>query len=246
MYDVISELDALPEQIFGKMFYQQSVGIFGIEQEGLHIGGFLSEIIHQYALVEHHLNEMVFLMAAMVFVALSGLLFDEYLEVFLHHVHTSLQSQFLTNEGGFEQGILLVEVPYVMRQHIVNKRADVHHLRLCLCVKVGRKGAGTEVEGRSGEEFLDGAGVAHRLLRLLVDIVVEKLAGQVTHQDGGRIGSRLDFVHEIVERVVSVLPKTGGQRTDVNQVIGVNHNKVGNVVIFLVHTHIEQVQRQIF
>ena len=31
-------------------------------------------------------------MAAMVFVALSGLLFDEYLKVFLHHVHTSLQS----------------------------------------------------------------------------------------------------------------------------------------------------------
>ena len=185
-------------------------------------------------------------MAAMVFVALSGLLFDEYLEVFLHHVHTSLQSQFLTNEGGFEQGILLVEVPYVMRQHIVNKRADVHHLCLCLCVKIGWKRAGTEVEGRSGKEFLDGAGVTHRLLRLFVDIVVEKLAVQVTHQDGGRIGSRLDFVHEIVERVVSVLPKTGGQRTDVNQVIGVNHNKVGNVVIFLVHTHIEQVQRQIF
>ena len=74
------------------MFYQQSVSILGIEQEGLHIGGFLSEIIHQYALVEHHLNEMVFLMAAVVFIALTGLLFDEYLEVFQHHVHTSLQS----------------------------------------------------------------------------------------------------------------------------------------------------------
>ena len=128
----------------------------------------------------------------------------------------------------------------------MNKRADVHHLRLCLCVKVGRKGAGTEIEGRSGKEFLDGAGVAHRLLRLLVDVVIEKLAGQVTHQDGGRIGSRLDFVHEIVERVVPVFSKAGSQRTDVNQVIGVNHNKVGNVVILLVHTYIEQVQRQVF
>ena len=128
----------------------------------------------------------------------------------------------------------------------MNKRADVHHLRLCLCVKIGWKRAGTEVEGRSGKEFLDGAGVTHLLLRLFVDIVVEKLTGQVTHQDGGRIGSRLDFVHEIVERVVSVLPKAGGQRTDVNQVIGVNHNKVGNVVILLVHAHVEQVQRQVF
>ena len=188
---------------------------------------------------------MVFLVAVVVFVALPGLLFDEHLKVFLHHVHTSLQPQFFADERGLEQGAFLVEMPDVAGQYIMYKRTDVHHLGLRLGMEVGRNLTGTEIKGRGGKEFLDATRVGDRLLGLFVDVVVEKLAGQVTHQDGSRMSSRLDFIHEIVERMMSVFPETGRQRTDVNQVIGVDDDKVRNVMVLFVHPHIEQVQGQV-
>ena len=70
-HDAVAEPDTFPEQAFSEMFDQESVRIFGIKQEGLQILGLVAEVVHQYALVKHHLNKMIFLMLAVVFVTFS-------------------------------------------------------------------------------------------------------------------------------------------------------------------------------
>ena len=94
----VSQPDTFAEKGFGKMFDHQSVGILGVQQEGLQVLCLVAEIVHQYSLIEHHLDEMVLLVTAVVLVALTRLLFNEHLEILLQHIHTSLQSEFLTDE----------------------------------------------------------------------------------------------------------------------------------------------------
>ena len=79
----VSQLDTLAEEFVREMFYYKSVRIFGVEQEGLHILCGLSEVVHQNALIQHHLYEMVFLMPFVVLIFFTGLLFYQYFEAFL-------------------------------------------------------------------------------------------------------------------------------------------------------------------
>ena len=74
------------------------VELFGVEQKGLKLFGLTSEVIHQYPLIQHHLDEMVFFVLMKFLVTFPGFLFDEDPEVFLKHVHTPLESQFFADE----------------------------------------------------------------------------------------------------------------------------------------------------
>ena len=130
------------------MFYHEAIGIFGIKQESLQVLRLPSEVIHQYPLIKHHLDEMILLMTPVVFIPFSRFLFHKYLEILLKHIDTSLQAKLFADERSLQQGIVLVESLNIMWQYIVYKRADVHHLCLRLLVKVGGNRAGTKLQSR--------------------------------------------------------------------------------------------------
>ena len=88
--------------------------------------------------------------------------------------------------------------------------------------------------------------VGYRGIGRFVDVIVKELAGEVTHQDGRGIGFRLDLVDEEIQRMPAVLAEAGCQGTDVNQVIGMDHNEVGNVLVLLVDVYIQQVELHVF
>ena len=75
---------------------------------------------------------------------------------------------------------------------------------------------------------------------------IQKLAGQVTHQNGSRVGFRLDLVDEEVQRMMPVFPEAGSQGTDINQIVRIDDDQTGDVMIFFVHPYIQQVQRHVF
>ena len=133
-----------------------------------------------------------------------------------------------------------------MRQDVVDKGTDIDHLRLGQCVEIGRQVAGTEFQSRTGKELLDRMAVRHRFITPFVDVIIQKLAGQVTHQNGSRVGFRLDLVDEEVQRMMPVFPETGSQGTDINQIVRIDDDQTGDVMIFFVHPHIQQVQRHVF
>ena len=68
-YNEVAQTDAFAEQGFGEVFQHQSVRVFGIKQEGLQFFGFPTEVVHQDALVQHHLDEMVFFVLTLPFIA---------------------------------------------------------------------------------------------------------------------------------------------------------------------------------
>ena len=228
------------------MLRHQPVIVFRVEQEGLRVVGFPSEVVHQDALVKHHLHIVVFLVPAVVLVPLAGLLLDKDFQVFLEHVGTSLQAELFAHERGFEQGVPPVEVRQVAGQDVVDERTDVQHLLLCRGMEIGGEVAGAELQCRRSEELLQGLCVRHRGVRLFVDVIVQELAGEVSQQDGRRIGARLDFIEEEVKRMMPVLAEASRQRADVNQVIGMRHDEFRDVFMVFVDTGVQEVELHVF
>ena len=120
-------------------------------------------------------------MLSVIVVPFTRFLFYQHFEILLEHIHSSLQSQLLADKRSFQQSLLFIERRNVMRQYRMDKRADIHHLRLCLCMEIGRNRAGAKLQRIGCEKFFERMFIRNFLFRLLVDIVVQKLSGQVTH-----------------------------------------------------------------
>ena len=103
-------------------------------------------------------------MSAAIFITLSRFLFYQHFEVFLQHIHTSLQSQLLADKRCFEQGGFRIERMYVVGEHFVYKVLNVHHLHLCLLMETSvYLGTSTELQCRLSEELLDTVFIQHRI-----------------------------------------------------------------------------------
>ena len=124
---------------------------------------------------------MVFLVAMMVIlVSFARLLFYQYVKIFLQHIRSSLQPQTLAYKRGFEQDVMFVEGADVSGKYFMDKRADVTHLCLSLRMKVVGKLTRTKLQRRRCEKLSYRVRITYRSVFAFVDIVVQKLAGEVT------------------------------------------------------------------
>lgn len=153
---------------------------------------------------------------------LARLLLDKQLEVGRHEVDASLQSHLLAYEARFENGL----VPVVCRlEERIDRLLYVFHLFPCLQVErclLVEVLAGAVFEGFLSEVRPE----RHRpvVVLALVDDVVERASGKVSDEDGLRVGRLFQTLEGVDERRMAIGREASGQRTDVDEKIGLHDN----------------------
>ena len=99
---------------------------------------------------------------------------------------------------------------------------------------------GGQLQRIGAEGFLHARQVVGFVLRM--NPFVQKEIGDVTQQQRTRIVRRLEAGQDVVGRMVPVVLEAFGQRTDVDQIVGLQDDERGCQHSLLVHHHIQQVE----
>ena len=179
---LVANLHRLGKQDGGCPFLDQAIFEFGIEQVGVNLVIGHRVVVVQDGTVEQHLHKVVLLMTVGDEIAFSRLLFDEYPHIGLQQVHTSLQSQHLREERGFEQHLLLFIVANLLElvsHHVAYDALLASRFFMEIIVDVGTHRQFCRI---FPEKRQDTAPIGYVILGV-VHLLVEHLTGEVTQEN---------------------------------------------------------------
>ena len=246
----VAQPEGAEEQVSAGPHAPQSLLVFGIEQETVvELFGAHVELVLAQSPVEHQLHDVLLLRLGSLGVevgrveghevAFARLLLDDDGSVAraAEEVHTSLYAQHLAEESGLKDGLLGAVGVHLRGQCLVDEVLDVALLQVGVGVEVGpllgrsHVGTGEQRHAAALEEVVE---AALEWPLLLVNGLVEELAGEIAEEDGRCVGLRRQFVDQVDEGRLGVALEAAGYGCYINKVVGFEDDELGHAHVSLV------------
>ena len=161
--------------------------------------------------------------------ALTAFLFYQHTVIELQEVHTSLQSQHLANERGFEHHLFGTVLAHMAGKGFVEGNVDMLRLYLSLSIEVGKGESVAVLDGEDVKDIVADENTEYLVVGLTAAVngMVEEHAGKVSKEYLLTCSKWFETLQEMVEGCMGIFLKTACHSGDVDEEIRLQDNDLG-------------------